>query len=101
MGAPCIGNENFCKFMNEFIHPMGGVRYWNNYDTIPYLPLIVGYQHAGISVNTMLRDDAKDLFFKYQEEFPIPAKLFDTIAAPHLVYHLGSLTYAFPMFYIY
>ena len=101
VGAPCIGNAPFCEFLNSNVSPNGGLRYWNYYDPIPYLALVVGYLHPGISVHTTLREDAKKMFFQHlQKEFPLPTTIFD-IAAPHLIYHIGSLSYAFPMFYLY
>lgn len=101
IGAPCIGNAEFCAFLNRFVYPQGGLRYWNYFDPVPYLALVVGYLHPGVSVHTILREDAKELFFKQQtKKFPLPATVFDFVA-PHLIYHIGSLSYAFPMFYLY
>ena len=30
------------------MQPFGGLRLWNEYDAIPYVALLVGYQHAGV-----------------------------------------------------
>jgi hypothetical protein len=31
------GNEAFCAFVNEYVHPFGGLRFSNEYDVVPYL----------------------------------------------------------------
>lgn len=100
IGAPCIGNDKFCEFMNSNIHPYGGIRFWNAFDPVPYLALLVGYKHCGVSINNALREDAKELFFKCSDFVFLPNIGFDAIA-PHVLYTLGSLTYVFPISYLY
>ena len=33
------GNSEFCAFLNKRVHPLGGLRVWNEYDAIPYIGL--------------------------------------------------------------
>ena len=31
------GNAEFCSYLNDRVHPGGGLRVWNEYDAIPYI----------------------------------------------------------------
>ena len=71
IAAPSVGNVQFCNFVNERVHPFGGIRLWNEYDaapyiysTAPYIPLIVGYSHAGIPIKMQLQREARELMLQ-------------------------------------
>jgi hypothetical protein len=47
-GAPSIGNAAFEQALSSGVQPFGGIRVWNELDTVPYLAQVVGYRHAGV-----------------------------------------------------
>ena len=60
--APAVGNGAFCQHLRQYARPFGGIRVWNEFDAVPYLPLLVGYEHTGVPVKLKLKTAAKDLF---------------------------------------
>lgn len=58
-GAPCIGTASFQRHLTESVKPHGGIRIWNELDTIPYLAQAVGYNHAGLPVKLSLSRETK------------------------------------------
>ena len=93
-GSPAVGNGAFCKFLTDFVHPFGGIRLWNEYDPVPYLALVVGYDHAGIPVKGTISQEAKELF--QSESINAITGTID-VALPHILYQIGSVVYVFPM----
>lgn len=95
-GAPSIGNAGFCKYLEDFVQPCGGLRVWNEYDAVPYLALVVGYEHAGIPIKTSVGPQAKALYL--QESInPLVANTVVDLIAPHILYQVGGVVSAFPV----
>ena len=92
--APAVGNSDFCRFVDRSVYPFGGLRVWNEYDAIPYIALLVGYQHAGVPLKVRLKKSAKELF-QNESINPIAAAL--DVVSPHVLYQIGSLIHVFPV----
>lgn len=95
LGAPAVGNANFCQFVDDNVHPLGGLRVWNEYDAVPYIALLVGYSQAGIPIKLALSKAAKELFQKESHDSTTATAL--EAVTPHILYQLGSLVHVFPV----
>ena len=76
------------------MHPYGGIRVWNEYDSVPYLALLVGYDLPGIPIKRPLSQKCKDLFKEHCSNDI--AKGMDVIM-PHILYQIGPIVYTFPV----
>jgi len=64
---------------------MTGIRVWNEYDPVPYLAQLVGYQQTGVPVKLKLSNPAKDLFL--QESINQISPIFN-VAGPHILFQV-------------
>ena len=48
--SPAVGNYKFIQHLEKHVQPEGGIRMWNEYDAVPYLALVVGFQLGGIPI---------------------------------------------------
>ena len=94
--TPAVGNADFVKYLNRHVGPYGGIRYWNEYDPVPYLATVVGYELGGIPIKMPLSKAARRKF-KQSTQNPVAiAGGFDGVM-PHVVYQVGSIVYTFPI----
>tara|TARA_A100001035_G_C27350617_1_gene306905 strand:- start:32 stop:472 length:441 start_codon:yes stop_codon:yes gene_type:complete len=94
--APAVGNADFVKYLNNHVGPYGGIRVWNEYDSVPYLATVVGYELGGIPVKMPLRQGAKALFKRECKHSFATSGGFDPIM-PHVLYQVGPIVYTFPI----
>ena len=94
LAGPSIGNAEFCQFVNRQVQPCGGLRVWNEYDAIPYIALLIGYQHAGTPLKVRLKKSAKELF-QNKSNNAIAATL--DVVSPHILYQIGNMVHVFPV----
>ena len=97
VAAPAVGNADFVKYMNNHVSPYGGIRVWNEYDSVPYLATVVGYELGGIPVKMPLRKGAKAIFKKECRNSFASSGGFDAVM-PHVLYQIGPMVYTFPIF---
>lgn len=90
--APSIGNEAFCDFVNQNVYPHGGIRIWNDDDVVPYVPLLIGYGHAGIPVKLRVSQSTKTYLLKHD-----PNTIMLPAIISHTTFHIGSTIYVFPV----
>lgn len=101
IAAPAVGNKQFCDYVCKYVYPSGGgIRVWNEYDIVPYLAMIVGYDHVGIPLKMRASTPAKDLF-KRETNLMNPLlrdypSILDGIL-PHILYQIGSIVYIYPV----
>lgn len=96
-GAPCVGNSAFKRLVETGVRPFGGVRLWNELDSVPYLALLVGYCHAGVPVKLRLSSLAKEVVVEQLgREGGVNVDLLGAVC-PHIVYHIGLIVYVFPI----
>ena len=96
-GAPSLGNSAFVRHVEDFVRPFGGLRLWNELDSVPYLAQLVGYRHAGVPVKLRLSPLAKNVL---AEQLGGPGRLNADLlraVAPHIAYHVGAIVYVFPI----
>jgi hypothetical protein len=53
-GAPAIGNAAFDNLVIKDVKPYGGLRVWNELDSVPYLARLAGYRHSGVPIKLRL-----------------------------------------------
>ena len=94
IAAPSVGNTAFCNFVNENVHPFGGIRLWNEYDAVPYIALLVGYCHAGIPIKMKLQSEARELFLAESINTVVAST---DVISPHILYQIGQLVHVFPV----
>lgn len=95
IGAPAVGNINFCRHLDDYAQPFGGIRVWNEYDIVPYIALLVGYSHAGVPIKMALPSGAKELFQKESQDSLVASAL-DAVS-PHILYQIGPLLHVLPV----
>lgn len=96
IAAPATGNADFVKYLNSHAGPYGGIRFWNEYDPVPYLATVVGYELGGIPVKVPLGKGARGKFKRTtRNPFAVAGGLDGVM--PHVLYQLGTLVYAFPV----
>lgn len=95
--APAVGNADFVKYINNHVGPYGGIRVWNEYDSVPYLATVVGYELGGIPIKMPLRKGAVALFKKECRHSFASSGGFDAVM-PHVLYQVGPVVYTFPIF---
>jgi len=59
--SPAIGNDGFCRMLNTYARPAGGLRIWNEYDVVPSIAQLVGFKHAGVPIELEVRDSYDSL----------------------------------------
>ena len=84
--------------MNLTLQPAGGIRYWNEYDAVPYLALVVGFQLGGIPVKMKVTPQARELFEREQINGDALAGIPLDVVVPHIIYQIGPLVYTYPVF---
>lgn len=50
LASPAIGNEGFCRMLDTYARPAGGLRIWNEFDVVPSIAQLVGFRHAGVPI---------------------------------------------------
>ena len=95
IGAPAVGNINFCRHLDDFAQPFGGIRVWNEYDIVPYIALLVGYSHAGVPIKMAVPSGAKEMFQKESQD-SLAASALDAVS-PHILYQVGTLLHVLPV----